>query len=174
MVTWEALLTNIGAIIVNGGTAGMFWGFLVVVLGYLLVYASLAEMSSMAATAGGQYHWVSEFAPPSSQKFLSYTTGWLTMTGWQSAITGIGFLIAGVIQGLIVLNNSSYEAERWHGTLMVIAVVAICVGFNTFLARRLPLIEGTLAVLHFGGLFVIIIILCVANLSWQRHDWRQC
>jgi hypothetical protein len=28
-----------------------------------------------APTSGGQYHWVSEFAPASSQKFLSYITG---------------------------------------------------------------------------------------------------
>jgi hypothetical protein len=25
IVTWEVLLTNIGLILVNGGTAGMFW-----------------------------------------------------------------------------------------------------------------------------------------------------
>jgi hypothetical protein len=30
-----------------------------------------------APTTGGQYHWVSEFAPKSSQKFLSYVTGTL-------------------------------------------------------------------------------------------------
>lgn len=28
-----------------------------------------------APTAGGQYHWVSEFAPRKYQKFLSYITG---------------------------------------------------------------------------------------------------
>lgn len=42
-----------GAIITNGGTAGMFWGYLVVVVGYLLVYASLAEMSSMVSGPAG-------------------------------------------------------------------------------------------------------------------------
>ena len=36
---------------------------------------SLAEMASMAPISGGQYHWVSEFAPPKYQKFLSYFTG---------------------------------------------------------------------------------------------------
>ena len=33
------------------------------------------EMSSMAPTSGGQYHWVSEFSSPRYQKFLSYITG---------------------------------------------------------------------------------------------------
>jgi hypothetical protein len=31
----------------------------------------------------GQYHWVSELAPPSIQKQLSYGVGWLTAMGWQ-------------------------------------------------------------------------------------------
>jgi len=30
---------------------------------------------SRAPTSGGQYHWVSEFAPPEYQKFLSYASG---------------------------------------------------------------------------------------------------
>jgi hypothetical protein len=45
--TWEVLLTNIGLILVNGGTAGMFWGFLFVLLGWTVVYLSLSEMASM-------------------------------------------------------------------------------------------------------------------------------
>jgi hypothetical protein len=47
IVTWEVLLTNIGLILINGGTAGMFWGFLFVLIGWILVYLSLSEMASM-------------------------------------------------------------------------------------------------------------------------------
>jgi hypothetical protein len=77
----------------DGGPAGLVWGFIIVAIGFLFVFLSLAEMASMyapvlriwvlvantrhrrAPTSGGQYHWVSEFAPPSCQKFLSYITG---------------------------------------------------------------------------------------------------
>ena len=31
--------------------------------------------------SGGQYHWVSEFAPRQYQQFLSYMTGWLSVCG---------------------------------------------------------------------------------------------
>lgn len=31
----------------NGGTAGMIWGYLIVWAGYMLVFASIAEMASM-------------------------------------------------------------------------------------------------------------------------------
>lgn len=187
MVTWEVILANMLAVLTNGGTAGMFWGYIIVVIGYILVYASLAEMSSMAPTSGGQYHvrlsavgdgsianlwsqWVSEFAPPGAQKFLSYIVGWLCFTGWQSAITGIAFLVGTIIQGLITLNNPDYVYERWHGTLLTIAVVGFCVLLNTFAARKLPLVEGTLAVLHFAGLFVVIIVLWTLAPKNNAHN----
>ena len=44
-------------------------------IGFGIVMMSLAEMASMAPISGGQYHWVSEFAPPKYQKFLSYMVG---------------------------------------------------------------------------------------------------
>lgn len=33
--------------LLNGGTAGMIWGYFIVWIGYLLVFASMAEMASM-------------------------------------------------------------------------------------------------------------------------------
>jgi len=33
----------------------------------------------MAPIAGAQYHWVSEFAPDSMQKFLSHLTGYVDL-----------------------------------------------------------------------------------------------
>jgi amino acid transporter len=113
-----------------------------------------------APTSGGQYHWVSEWSPPSCQRFLSYIVGWLCFTGWQAAICSITFLCGTIIQGLIALNNEKYalEGQRpWHGTLLVIAVTAFAIFFNTALAKKLPLVEGLLLVLHVVGFFAIII-----------------
>jgi hypothetical protein len=112
-----------------------------------------------APTSGGQYHWVSEFAPVRVERFLSYVVGWLTFTGWQSAITAIGSIVAGAIQGLISLKNPDYGWERWHTTLLTIAVVGFCAFINVFVARRLPLVESFLALVHFAGLFIVIIVL---------------
>lgn len=33
--------------LINGGTAGMIWGYLIVWIGYMLVFATVAEMASM-------------------------------------------------------------------------------------------------------------------------------
>jgi amino acid transporter len=131
-------------------------------VGFLAVIASMAEMASMAPTAGGQYHWVSEFAPASAQKFLSYVTGWVCVLGWQTGVTSVAFLVASQIQSLMVINNlDSYVFERWHGTLLVIAVAFFAIIFNTFLAKKLPIIEGVVLALHIGGFLAILIPLWV-------------
>lgn len=64
-----------------------------------------------------------------------------------------------MIQGLIVLNDSPYVYERWHGSLLVIAILLLCVFFNTFLAQRLPMVERAILVLHIAGFFAIVITL---------------
>lgn len=66
----------------NGGLGGAVWTFIITWFFTLCMIASMAEMASMAPTAGGQYHWVSEFAPPSIEKQLSYVVGWSSWLGW--------------------------------------------------------------------------------------------
>ncbi len=58
-----------------GGMPGLFWSLCWAYTGQFFIVLSLAEMASMAPTAGGQYHWVSEFAPRQHQKLLSYLSG---------------------------------------------------------------------------------------------------
>ncbi|KAL3452446.1 amino acid/polyamine transporter I [Aspergillus insuetus] len=159
--TWEVVLTLLASALTDGGTAGLIWGFVIVSAGFSLVFASIAEIASMSPTAGGQYHWVSEFSPRRYQKFLSYITGWLTAIGWQCAIVSIAMLAGTIIQGLIVLNDVNYVFEAWHGTLLVIAITTFSILFNTFLAKNLPMVEALILIIHVVGLFAIIIPLWV-------------
>ena len=71
IITYRALSVGL----LNGGFGGLFWVFIGTVVCYSTIVASLAEMESMAPTSGGQYHWVSEFAPEEYQKFFSYAAG---------------------------------------------------------------------------------------------------
>jgi choline transport protein len=131
MQTWQALLGVVAFGLGNGGSAGLIYMYIAVVVLFGLANVSMAEMASMAPTAGGQYHWISEFSPRKYQKVLSFFVGWLCVLGWQAGVA-IGCFLAGTqIQGLIVLNNDSYVYERWHGTCLTIAVVLFvaCVSF---------------------------------------------
>ena len=162
MSTWEAVLITAGYGLTNGGLAGLVWMYLITVVGFGAAILSMAEMASMAPTSGGQYHWVSEFAPRSGQKFLSFVTGWLCVLGWQVNIASGGYIIATMITGLLtMLNPENYAYQPWHGTLIIIAVNIVSIVFNTFFARKLPLIEGLILILHVCGFFAILIPLWV-------------
>ena len=69
----------------------------------------------------------------------------------------MSFVAGTIVQGLITLNNPNYEPEQWHGTLLVIAAVAIAIAINIFLSKTLPIAEWFILVLHVVGLFAIII-----------------
>src|SRR5947207_848467 len=86
-------------------------------------------------------------------------TGWMTIISWQASLAGAAFLSGTMIQGLVVLNQESYVYERWHGTLLFYAIIAVSLFINTYLARVLPTIESTILVLHVLGFFAILITL---------------
>ena len=92
----------------NGGLASTFWSYVWTLPGFAAIAASLAEMASIAATSGGMYHWVSESAPSSYQKILSYVTGWMAVLSWQAG-NASGAFIAGIMIGavLTIPNQSS-------------------------------------------------------------------
>lgn len=75
LISWEGILvTSVGGLL-NGGPAGVVWGFLINWIGMLSTFAAIGELASMAPTAGGQYHWVALMAPKSCNTFLTYLTG---------------------------------------------------------------------------------------------------
>lgn len=74
-------------------------------------------------------------------------------------------MVSGIIQGMIALNDESYVPQRWHGTMITIAIIFNAIMFNTFLAVKLPLIEGILLGLHVCGVFAIV----VRNRKTQSH-----
>jgi choline transport protein len=81
--------------------------------------------------------------------------------GWQTGAASSAFLAGMEVQSLIVLNHPTYDPKAWHGTLIVITIAVVCGLFNTLLARKLPLVEGTVLILHILGFFAILIPLVV-------------
>lgn len=98
---------------------------------------------------------------------LMNTPGWLSFLGWQTGVCGTAFLVGTSLQGLIALCVPTYEAQPWQGTMIVIGVVCFTVIFNTFLAKKLPFVEGLMLMLHIVGLFAIMIPLLVLA---PRHN----
>ena len=74
--SWEIGLFEISPALTDGGRPALIYSLIWNFIGFGPIYLSMAEMASMAPIAGAQYHWVSEFAPESLQKILSYFTGY--------------------------------------------------------------------------------------------------
>jgi choline transport protein len=159
--TWEnTLLANYFALY-NGGTGGAIWGTVAVWLFMMCMIASMAELASMAPTAGGQYHFVSEFAPPSLQKPLSFIVGWCCCLGWIAGIPSCGIQLAGIVQELVVLTRPDLTIEMWQTTLIIFLFVILTVGFNIVAAQHLPLAEGIILFLHVFGFFAFLLTLWI-------------
>ncbi|KAK0770950.1 hypothetical protein LTS16_024933 [Friedmanniomyces endolithicus] len=157
--SWEYVFINGVLSLPNGGTAGSVWMFLITCFGMFFVVLSMAEMASMAPTAGGQYHWCSEFAPANLQKFLSYTVGYLCVLGWHASLAGTCYAAGQQVQAIIVLANPQFAIQTWETALLAMAVVVVAVGFNTVLYRKLPIVEGIVMIVHVFGFFAFVIVL---------------
>lgn len=83
--------------------------------------------------------------------------GWLTVIGWQAGSASVAYLAGTLIQGLITVNNPSYNAEGWQGTLLLWAVILVAVAVNTVVVSALPKIEGLILIIHVLGFFAILI-----------------
>jgi choline transport protein len=45
--TWETLTSGLAIALSNGGTAGLFWSYVIAAFGFAFIYASIAELGSM-------------------------------------------------------------------------------------------------------------------------------
>lgn len=127
-------------------------------------------MISTNSHTKGQYHWVSEFAPPAYQKILSYLSGWLSMLGWQAFVAADTFVCAELVMGLAILNNPDFSPTRWQVTLLIIGLVTLFGAFNIFGAKRLALFEAVFAMLHFGVFFAVLITVVVMSPKTSAAD----
>ncbi|EMD93073.1 hypothetical protein COCC4DRAFT_196681 [Bipolaris maydis ATCC 48331] len=161
--TWEVLLTATYQGLVDGGPAGLIWSFVWTWFGFSTVMLSLAEMASMAPTAGGQYHWVSEFSPPSVQKPFSYFIGWMSTLSWQAGTASGPFLVGTLIQSSAIVMYPDYSPTNWQGTLMVIAVTLLVWVLNIWGSKFMPVFQNIMLVIHVFGFLAIIIVFWVLS-----------
>lgn len=135
-----------------------------VICGVLALVSSMAEMTSMAPTSGGQYHWVSEFAPPHIQKPLSYMVGWMSALGWVTGCPATAQLTGSLVQGLVYLKNPDADfGALWQFALLVMLILLLSGAFNIFGTRALPTAEGIFLIIHVLGYFAFLIVFWVMS-----------
>ncbi|KAF2860049.1 amino acid transporter [Piedraia hortae CBS 480.64] len=163
---WEGLLVSNYPGLLNGGRAGLFWCTIAVWILTIGVSASMAEMASMAPTAGGQYHWVSEFSPTSLQQPISYLVGSFGVLSWIASIPAICIQTATLVQGMVLITYPDTNIQQnWQVSLMSFAVIILTVCFNVFFAQHLPHVEGVVLFLHVFGFLAFMLVLWITPAS---------
>lgn len=83
--------------------------------------------------------------------------GWITIFAWQATVASVTFLVATQVQGLVILNYDNYVPERWHGTLLMWALLASAFLVNTIGIKALPHIESLSGICHVLFFFALLI-----------------
>jgi choline transport protein len=99
------------------------------------------------------------------------SAGWLTVIGWIAALTSVCFFVADLTLGLVTLSHPDYDRKLWHGTLLLWAVLLLCVFINVFVSGALPTIEVIVLVIHVLGFFGILIPL--VYLTGSHHSAKE-
>ena len=102
------------------------------------------------------------------------------MLGWQAAFASLCYLCGTLIQGLLVFNYSDpsgwvYCFERWHGTLLTIAIAAVGTVVNTWGYKILPPLEGLILALHLLGFVVVVVLMWAMSPGKASGDsvWKE-
>lgn len=85
----------------------------------------------------------------------------MSAISWQSVVTVDCYIIGGIIQALINVNNLTYEPTNWARTLLTILTVVLVAAFNAFAAPHLSFAEGVFATFHIFALVPVCVTLWV-------------
>ncbi|GJN86623.1 hypothetical protein PLIIFM63780_010204 [Purpureocillium lilacinum] len=170
--TWTALAASITLALPSGGNSSVIWGLIVAGVCNLCLAASLAEFLSAYPTAGGQYHWAAIIAWKPASRAISYTTGWINVSGWVALSATGGLLGSTFVVNIITLFNAEYEAKPWHQFLLYIGFTLIAFLLNTFFTRLLPLLTKAAFFWSMAGFVIIsITVLACASPNYQSGEF---
>ncbi|RAH40588.1 putative choline transporter [Aspergillus brunneoviolaceus CBS 621.78] len=174
--SWAGVSATVALAIAQGGPVTMVYGL---ILMFLLVGActlTLAELSSVYPTAGGQYHWTSILAPGCISRGLSYACGMANMFAWIAICTGIAIIPSQLILGIVLFYNPGFNAQPWHYFILYQVINVLVLFYCTALLKKSLWIHDACFFITLASFFVIVIV-CLArtapNFQPNVHVWAN-
>ena len=93
--------------------------------------------------------------------------GVITCFAWTSTLAGVANTTAYTLQSLAAANYPDYEAERWHVTLIIFALLVVGGLLNVYAWRLIPWIETLAGILH---VLLFIIFMVVLTSLAPKHN----
>lgn len=136
--SWAGISGSLQLALLAGGPVTLLYGILISTLVYICIALSLAELTSVYPTAGGQYHFASILAPKSINRGVSYVCGLVSLLSWIAIGSSVTMIPAQQIPALITAHSDTYSQDSWHVFLIYEGVALVVLLFNLFALKRNP------------------------------------
>lgn len=84
-------------------------------------------------------------------------SSWISTIAWQAG-NAMGFFLTGsLVQTIILINNENYGFPAYQGSLLALAVLALCYVANVYGSKVLPYWQNAFFVLHILGYLAYIV-----------------
>ena len=83
--------------------------------------------------------------------------GWISIFARLSVCASIAFVVAQLVQGLLIFNISSYEPLEWHATMLYWMVLLIAMSVNILGIKIFPHIESAAFIIHICFFFALLV-----------------
>ncbi|ODQ81646.1 hypothetical protein BABINDRAFT_159909 [Babjeviella inositovora NRRL Y-12698] len=102
------LLPSISSVLglgLEGGPAGLVWGWFIASFFILLIGVAMAELGSAMPTSGGLYYWTNYYANDNWKTFLSFLVGNVNSLALVGGFCSINYGFAGEILSIVVISK---------------------------------------------------------------------
>ncbi|KAL3469948.1 putative choline transporter Hnm1 [Aspergillus californicus] len=162
-ISWTGLGLSIVTEINAGGPSAIIYGFILVTIMQSFLGASLAEFVSSYPTEGGMYHWIAAIAPKRMSAFLSFVTGWLTVSGWIFTTASTNLIFAQVVQALYGLYHPDLDIKTWQTFIIYQILNILTAAVVLFGNKMIPsLNKFSLFYLQIGWFVVLVTVVACA------------
>ncbi|KIW18243.1 hypothetical protein PV08_02531 [Exophiala spinifera] len=159
--SWAGISGSLQLALLAGGPVTLLYGILISTLVYICIAFSLAELTSVYPTAGGQYHFASILAPKSINRSISYVCGLVSLLSWIAIGSSVTMIPAQQIPALIAAYSHTYSQDSWHVFLIYEGVALVVLLFNLFALKRNPWVHE----IGFGLTIALFVISFIAILA---------
>ena len=155
---WIVIGGSLTISILNGGPPGIIYEFIVAVIFYSFIAASIAELASSMPTSGGVYHWASVTAG-SWGRSIGFFCGALNFFGWIFDMASVISIPANVVVQMYANYHPDYVVEAWHSYIVFVAITWLCTIFVIFFNRLISHLQYVgMALIICGGIVTIIVV----------------
>jgi amino acid transporter len=151
---------NFGVGIGLGGPASIFWSWLLVVAGQLLVALVFAELASHFPVAGSIYHWSKRL----SNRTLGWFTGWFYFWAQVVTVSAVAVIVGYVIAGFNGGGQDFLDSPSPLGflnmhTFIALTALLITTLINAFGVRLLSILNNIGVATEILGMLVFALVL---------------